>query len=205
MKITPSSSRPAPRLSCRVVRLWSALTDSATPGHAASCSECREYFRTAHALEHALRREATPTTPASPGREENQIRETLRAVRNAAPAPAEPHHWRRALATGVATAALAVVMVHFNRGPIGSPSVTENTFTPAADAALLADTVKDLSSEFVDEVIPSAGALVANNPLQREFDSIYADARSALGFLALNFLPVLPESSPATAPAKSQI
>ncbi len=36
---------------------------------------------------------------------------------------------------------------------------------------------------------PTTEALLEGEPLRREADALYADARVALGFLALNFLP----------------
>ncbi|HTQ29988.1 MAG TPA: hypothetical protein VMI53_02155 [Opitutaceae bacterium] len=39
---------------------------------------------------------------------------------------------------------------------------------------------------------PSVDALLKQDPLQTEVDSVYADARSAVHFLALNFLPSAP-------------
>lgn len=42
---------------------------------------------------------------------------------------------------------------------------------------------------------PDAKALLEGEPLQREVDAFYADARSALGFLALNFLPSRPDET----------
>ncbi|MEO6244258.1 MAG: hypothetical protein ABIQ12_02375, partial [Opitutaceae bacterium] len=52
-----------------------------------------------------------------------------------------------------------------------------------------ANAVGTLSRRLVETVIPTAGEFAANNPLRQEFDAIYSDARSAVGFLALNFLP----------------
>ena len=73
--------------------------------------------------------------------------------------------------------------------------------TPEAAAAMLANAVDTVSRGLVETVIPTAGEFAANNPLQREFDAIYSDARSVVGFLAMNFLP----NSPAgTTPAPTR-
>lgn len=69
--------------------------------------------------------------------------------------------------------------------------------TPRDDAAMILSTVESLSSELVGTVIPSAGELVVQNPLQEEIGSVYSDMRSALDFLALNFLPATRLSPPA--------
>ena len=58
-----------------------------------------------------------------------------------------------------------------------------------AEIEALTETVNAASRGLVEKVIPATGALAADNPMQREFGAIYADARSAVGFLALNFLP----------------
>lgn len=205
MKNTPSPTLPAPRLVCRVVRQWCSLVESANPAHTASCAECRDYFRAGVALDAALRSSAAPIARAQADEDDVRTRAIMRAVRSAAPATERSPSWRGALATGAAMAALSVAMVYFHRGPEISAPVAVTPPPPTADAALLADTVQDLSGKFVDSVIPTAGAMVANNPMQQEFGSIYADARAALGFLALNFLPTAPENNNAALPAKNRI
>ncbi len=205
MKNTPSPIRPAPRLVCRVVRQWCSLVESANPPHVASCAECRDFVRAGAALDAALRSSAAPIVRAQADEDDVRTRAIMRAVRSAAPATESSPSWRGALATGAAMAALSVAMVYFNRSPeIPAPvAVATPPAAAAADAALLADTVQDLSGRFVGSVLPTAGAMVANNPMQQEFGSLYADARAALGFLALNFLPTAPEES--SAPAKRRI
>jgi len=193
------TSKPSPRvrLVCRVVRQWCAVTGQAEPRHAATCPDCRAYFETGDAVEGALRRDAGAWSQAAPAQSAGFERELLRSIREAAVAPAATRTaggaWR---SFGVAMAACAVVVgigyVQFGGGTLRR-DVPDTTI--AAETAVVMETVESLSLGLVETVIPSAGALVADNPLQREFDSIYADARSVLGFLALNFLPTAPESA----------
>jgi hypothetical protein len=55
-------------------------------------------------------------------------------------------------------------------------------------AGLVSD-VDQLRIRFMDSVEPVTTKLAAQNPLAQELKSVQADARSALGFLALNFIP----------------
>ncbi|MBL9201063.1 MAG: hypothetical protein JNL39_11180 [Opitutaceae bacterium] len=178
MNPAPSSS---PRLVCRVVRHWHAAAGGGAR-HLETCADCRAYFAAAAALDQALRRAAPAwqkaETPAPSTGFEQRL---LNAVRTAsAPPPARPTHLGWAAATTLA-AVVAVALIYPARGPSAK--------TGEDEAALLAKVVTTASRGLVENVIPSTGALVADNPLQREFGAIYADARSALGFLALNFLP----------------
>ncbi|WP_414664633.1 hypothetical protein [Horticoccus sp. 23ND18S-11] len=193
------TSKPSPRVRpvCRVIRQWCVVTGQAQPRHAASCADCRAYFQTGDAVEGALRRDAGAWTQASPAPSAGFERELLRSIREEAavqaPVRTPGGAWR---SFGVAMAACAVVAgigyVQFGGGT-WRRDVPDTTV--AAETAVVLETVESLSQGLVETVIPSAGALVADNPLQREFDSIYADARSVLGFLALNFLPTTPENA----------
>lgn len=190
-----SVSRSRVRPGCRLVRRWCALVGEAAPRHAVSCADCRRYFQAGDALETSLRREAAPWAEAAPEPSADFEQRLLRSIREetAAPTPGlsrpiTSSPWRSWMASGAALAACAVIVGvgYFRPGPAG---VSRGESSGAADAAVVLDAVRTLSDGWVDTVIPSAGALVTDNPLQREMDSIYADARSALGFLAWNFLP----------------
>jgi hypothetical protein len=168
------------RLACRAARWWSVVAFSR---HAENCPECRAYFASVETLERSLRRDAAAWTAAipepSPGFERR-----LRNLGPSSPAPVRPaasRGWWLVATTATATAAIAVGFLISPRG--ASDRATQ------ADAALLAAALETASRGFVETVIPSAGTMVADNPLQREFSAIRSDARSALSFLALNFLP----------------
>lgn len=173
---------PRPRLHCRLVRLWS--TSGQSSRHAESCADCRQYFRASAQLESALRRDAVRFAPPAPAGLERGI---MRVIRNSSPAPA-PSRSRLGwfAGGGVAVAgvvALAVILLQ-QPLPIKPASV-------ATKAPVVITNVPDesISNQLWNAVVPRAGTLVADNPLQNELDSVYSDARSALDFLALNFLP----------------
>ena len=192
MKTTPPSQ---PRLFCRVVRQWSSVVAGGGTRHLGSCADCRAYFESADALETSLRRDAPAWAQATPEPSAGFEQRVLNAVTPATEpaAAARRHPWRGAWA--VAGALAVVAAIGFYR-PVAGP-VRPAT---ADDAAMLAGVVREVSRGLVENVIPATGALVADNSLQREFDAIYADARSALGFLALNFLPTATNgASPAPA------
>ena len=140
------------------------------------------------------------------GRAARSVPAGTRAVREAAAEPSEPARptFGRLWTLGglAATGALAALLISANLRPRVDEHGPAN-LTTADGAAVVVSAVQSLSSGLVDSVIPSAGELVAENPLQRELGSVYSDVRSALDFLALNFLPTTPE--PATVPPSRQI
>ena len=182
-----------PRLFCRVVRMTGAVTDRRNPRHLASCPACQAYFRGAESMENALRRDALRaghTITPSPTLEAD----ILRAVRISSPAPAprSSHRYGTWVASGL-TAAVAIIVGVFTPRREPSPVVSQ------ADAKAIARAVETISSRWVDTIIPTAGELVGENPLQRELGFVYSDVRSALDFLALNFSPTT-----STVPAQSR-
>jgi hypothetical protein len=62
-------------------------------------------------------------------------------------------------------------------------------FDAARDLAGLATAADDFSDEWLNTKLPAAGTAALDNPLRQELDSLNADARSVVDFLALNFLP----------------
>ncbi|MDP3069747.1 MAG: hypothetical protein Q8N18_05630 [Opitutaceae bacterium] len=191
MKTAPASPT---RLICRIVRPWNTVTGGGAR-HLETCAGCQAYFAAIGALERTLRRDASAwsaaTTPAPSTGFEQRL---LNAVRP----PVQPKRSRLAhfgwMAATALTAAIAVALFRPAAAPAGRAT--------AADAVLVAEAVGRASRGFVEHVIPSTGALVADNPLQREFGAIYADARSALGFLAMNFLPTPSKAVVPAAPAR---
>jgi hypothetical protein len=187
MKIPTSS--PSPRLVCQVVRATRVFFENAGGDHIDVCADCQAFFRPADHLDLELRREAAVQRRAASEPSTELERSIMRAVRDerdaARPAAARrssPAPW---WAMGVVAAAAVAVMVYFQRPATSSP---DHAATPD-DAVAVVDAVENFSAKITDTVIPATGALVANNPLQRELGSVYSDARSALNFLALNFLP----------------
>jgi hypothetical protein len=75
----------------------------------------------------------------------------------------------------------------------------------ANESAVILSTVEAMSTQLVDTVIPAAGEFVAHNPLQEELGLVYSDVRSALDFLALNFLPTAAAPQNSTTPPTRRI
>ena len=182
---SPASSAPV-RFACRVARRWSAVTGATGSRHAAACPDCQEYFRAAHALDAALRSEAMRAQPVMSTGFERRILNAVRASEVAADDLPARRGFRQLLplASGaLAVAAIAAIMLWANLAS------TRREIVSANDAQLVVRAVQSMSTQLVGSVLPSTGEFVANNPLQQEVDSLYADARSALGFLAMNFVP----------------
>ena len=183
---------PRSRVVCRIARQWAAWRGE-TPAHAATCPECREYFHSLEVLDHRLRRGACEAQPVMSTGFERRILSAVRASTREAAAVEPPRLWLPVAAGAVAVAVVAVALISSNRTvrPGAGGSALEVT---RADAAVLVGAVQTFSDRFVGSVLPSTGEFVANNPLQQEAESLYADARSAVGFLAMNFLPARREN-----------
>jgi hypothetical protein len=193
--MNPTGLPPA-RLVCRVVRSARTLLADVGSGHVSTCADCRAFFRATDELELGLRRDAAAIRQSDATPSEGFERSILRAVRESTVPPPAGRSWTTAWATGAVAVAAIAGAVYLQQRPLPVDSIAASP----ADAAALVDAVENFSSRFTETVIPSAGALVADNPLQRELGSVYSDARSALNFLALNFLPA-PASSSSAQPA----
>ena len=192
MSTTPS---PNPRFVCRVVRLWGSVLGSTHSRHIDTCADCRQFFRAGDELEAALRRDAVRYAPIPPEGIERRILQAVdRSTRTARPA-------RSPLALILAGSAVATValIAFFVKYPIfpGQDGTATSPTAQVHDALVVA---KSISTLWQNSVAPSAQTLVADNPLQHELDSVYSDTRSALNFLALNFLPTSP-ATPTLQPA----
>lgn len=191
MKITPSLE---PRFRCRVARTARALVDGAGEGHALGCADCQVFFSAAEALDHDLRCEASALRAAVPEPSSELAYAILRAVREDAVA-SRPIRSRKPVWVMSAIAVGAIVAVVFVQSPV-SPSRQMAVITDDTEAIVQA--VEKLSVKLTDTIIPTTGEILANNPLQKELGSVYTDARSALDFLVLNFLPAAPRPEAST-------
>jgi len=195
MSTTPSSR---PRFVCRIVRLWYSVLGPTVGGrsrHLATCADCRQFFHAADDLESALRRDAGRYAPVPPEGIERRIMQAVeRSTRTARPA-------RSPLALILAGSAVAAVVLiaFFVKNPAfpGHGGSTTNQTVQVSDALVVA---RSISTLWQNSIVPSAQTLVADNPLQHELDSVYSDTRSALNFLALNFLPTT-QATPTLQPA----
>ncbi|MFT3867981.1 MAG: hypothetical protein QM715_05735 [Nibricoccus sp.] len=184
------SSHGKIRLACRIIRIRDAMTGSRA-GHVAHCADCQAYYRTAESLSDQLR--ATAPRPSQPVPDELAAR-IARAVRQSTPTARAPRRTRAFETFAILGAAAAVFAFAFYlvRQNVIAPRAhkTESiASTNAADFTALVAGVDSLRSRLLDSVEPAAETLAEQNPLSREIASVQADARSALGFLALNFLP----------------
>jgi anti-sigma factor RsiW len=191
-----------PRLFCRFVRQWAIVFSDRRPAHARSCPDCEAYFQALDNLETRLRGAASAPDRDAFEPSPDYERTLLRAVRATAPGTERPRTW---FSSGVwavggigAVAALVAIVLSLNPGPTVEPQAQLAEQATAEEAAVIITAVESLSMHFVDSVIPAAGGLVAENPLQQELGLVYSDVRSALDFLALNFLPTTERNSPPT-------
>lgn len=170
------------RFACRVARFRCALgAGPAASAHVAGCPACQRHFQAVAALDLGLRRSAPAARPAPAADFEVRLLRSVRAAR--APASARAAAGQRAW-LGAATAAAFAVALGLAVFA-GRPAAR---ITPAETVAMAA-AAQDFSSRLVAAGIPRAAAAVTDNPLQHELGAVYADLRSAVDFLALNFLP----------------
>ena len=89
---------------------------------------------------------------------------------------------------GAGAVATLVVALQVDWKPSSKPASVLGTEDRATSASL-AEAVQTMPAQIWESVQPKAQAALQNDPLQKEATALYADARSALGFLAYNFLP----------------
>lgn len=199
MKTSGHSGSVHPRFACRVVQGWvSVVGEGEAPPtgafgsrHVASCECCREFFARSTSLEATLRgssaaRRAEPSAELD-RRIISAVRETARSARRTeARSAGGIMAWGGAIAVVALAVAVGQRQSLSNRG-IARPWAVAPSAESRADEAIAATVWGRLQ--------PDAEALLEGEPLQREVDAFYADARSALGFLALNFLPAQPDET----------
>lgn len=179
------------RLSCVVVEKWSALIDeggadrenSWVARHRQTCPVCREAHGEDEALMTALRTGAAGMTAEGPAGLDTRIRSAV--ARSVQEAPQKKSPVGLLSLAGVA-AALALVY-----GAL-SPAVEsrDRVVATSLDAGRAGSRSAAYGTELPGERgLPLPEALLAGEPLRNEVNAVYADARAALGFLALNFLP----------------
>ena len=179
-------SSPITRLPllCRATRVraaWFSQPDSNVSRHCATCADCRAYFSTVDQLETRLRRDAPAITTNVPSNLESRI---LQAVDRSQLQERRPY---RNLSWGIAAlASAAVVAVATLQLQRPAPQETAAPVGSVEDVLAVAN---ELPKQWFATVQPGATKLLEENPLQLEIASVSSDARSALDFLAMNFLP----------------
>jgi hypothetical protein len=213
-----TTTHESPRFTCRAARGLLATfgrTDAGIPrgpgsAHVATCEDCQAFFATCDELDLALTRSAAREWSEPPANLEQNI---LRAVRlDAAEASrldsepgksAAPRLAPWTLTGAVACAAFALVALQDRFvpvRPIETAPVARATVQPVADAATSNDPAvlakaRELiaSVPILSEIRPRTEALLQQDPLQNEVDALKSDARHAVRFLAMNFLPTSAE------------
>lgn len=177
-------------LACRITRWRAALGDasgSGLRGHCSNCAECRSYFEIANQLESTLRRGAAPARVLASGSLEARILNAVKHSHEAERQPPRRQPWQLA---GVAVAAAIAVVVFYRIQDRPSAS------TPESGASIedVLAVANDLPKRWLAAIQPNAVKLLEQNALQTEMALVSSDARSALDFLALNFMPSSPQS-----------
>lgn len=190
---SPTSHRPT--LACRLTRLRASLADQPPSGvrrHCATCADCRQYFDTVTALETRLRRSAAPARATAPATLEARILNAVDRSQREERRPSSRGAWGLAAVAAAALAAVIAFRIHPAPPVDASPEVAsiEDVMTVASE----------LPKQWLATLRPGAVKLLEANPLQTEIASVGSDARSALSFLALNFLPTNEEAAPLTEP-----
>jgi hypothetical protein len=206
------NSRP-PRLICRVVRATHAdlcldgAPSSWAARHVAGCADCTAYYEGAQELEQALKRDAVAMRIHSPDldrcitaalqAERNKDSRSVRATRHRSPAGA-------IIVSAGALAVCAVGVALFVSPPkSGAPEVAQAVTSAEVNETMAA--ARQLGHRVWSRVQPGALVLEETQSLQHELDRVYADATTALNFLAANFLPSgSTESSPQTRPEEQR-
>jgi hypothetical protein len=199
-RFSSSPSSPSPRSStsvrlyCRLVRTFSAPGRPAR--HAESCADCRRYFQASDQLDAALRRDAIRFAPPAPAGLERGIMQAIHAAmpptevarpRTPARSASPRAGWWAGISVAVAAAiALAVGLVQPPASKPANPNLPSGV-TVADSAAPSA--VEAAGERWWNVLVPPAEKIATAAPLQDELEAVYSDTRSALDFLALNFLP----------------
>jgi hypothetical protein len=193
------------RLLCRLARFWCAIGGAPrnpVARHLEHCAACRAFLAAGDHLEHLLRRDAARHAGEAPPGLERRIHWAVASSGAIAPrrsgSPSRTPARTGPLPTWVlgATAALAALAA-------GLFLLRPPTPSKPAEADLIQVSVALLTSlpGRLADTLPAPGTTLAPpNPL-REFDAACADTRSALRFLALNFLPAAPPPPPRSAEA----
>lgn len=191
MNTTRESHRKT--FSCRLVQGWAAWSGGDHPDqgngfvatHVGRCDCCREHFARNAELEGLLRREGVQARSILSSEIDAHY---LRNIRNSADASRQPAAAiRPAMLWLSGCAAALAVLVAITQ--MRSPNTDLVLIEPADQAEEWSETVVISADGWWTDLRPSAGDLLEAEPLQREVDAVVSDARSALGFLALNFLP----------------
>jgi hypothetical protein len=189
------------RLLCRLVRRWEmqmgpASGESAlTQRHIEQCEACQEFFSEDLAFEQNLRRGAAFVKTEPEAGMELRILQAVTATRTVR----RRERFRSFLFAGVALAWTLIQRPHATESKETGIAAVEKS---GKESGGLATPTSTHGWWTAWDAQHSALAMAEKNPLQEEIDSVYTDAQTAIGFLALNFLPTSEGS--ATAPSEKR-
>jgi predicted anti-sigma-YlaC factor YlaD len=179
------------------------VTDREPAHHLATCADCRRFFNASTALQTSLRRDAAQTPHSLQPHFERGILQAVHASRASVAATASAPRsaravlrWMAGLGAAGAAAVIAFTITFQREAPRTAPE--QKVAVAPEEVAAIVDSAAELSDRWWNSVVPSATSAIQENALQQEVTSVYADARSALDFLALNFLPVAPDKPTST-------
>ena len=182
------------RFACRVARLRAALTHPARSSHVASCPACQRYLAASAELDQQLMAQARQQPAEAPAGLDDRIFQAIQPTLRSRRQRRAPNAWWAIGLAGMAAAIALVVVLSRPPAPSSAPAIAavaqpvtpENLVATAPAQPVLVDRWSDRLWSALATDTPEA---TSENPLQREIAAVQADTRSALRFLARNFLP----------------
>ncbi|PTX91015.1 hypothetical protein DB354_20450 [Opitutus sp. ER46] len=165
--------------------------------HIEHCAACQAHFARADAFTAALRRDASAHLADVPAGLDTRIMQAVTTSAVPAPARRKVRHLPGLLAGAAAgfVAVIAFIQTVDRPGPMDHEFTAMSPGGGAATAGT-GSASGALNLESLTELAGPVKSALATDPLQTEVQSVYADARKAVHFLALNFLPSETASQP---------
>lgn len=113
----------------------------------------------------------------------------MESVRVSARPPRRSSHRALQFSLIGSAAAAALTFLAWGRGSLGNGRSGAAPAEVSSTVSELVGVLRTVPANFKQTIEGQAEQLAQNNPLHREIENVYSDARSALDFLALNFLP----------------
>lgn len=194
-----NSSSNNSRFICRLARRCSVLFGSSeTLGeggwagrHIEHCADCQAFYAANDEFDALLKADARRSA-AAPAGLENAI---IAGFRQSSPRQERAIERRRSRSpmfafagAAMVAAALAVAFTLSLNKPKPKNDLVESGATPE-DVQQTLEAARGASQTLWASVKPSAEVLKEADPLNHELNSVFSDARNAVNFLALNFVP----------------
>lgn len=185
----------SPRVVCRIVRasltVFGGESAATQNRHVAGCPDCQVFYGAADEFDALLRRDAVAQRGAAPAGLEAGILAAVRESRRTAPARPAPRRLAVPLFTLAGATAAAIAAFLYLQPPAAPAGADTPVAASDADVAKLAqDILGALPGDLLAEVQPRAEELLQRqDPLRTEAAAVAANARTALRYVAANFLP----------------